>query len=209
MSYGKILSRIKIYLFILPWLLFAYIAALQVINWYTPPETVTIYRTRKPPYVAPEIKIMEKVPKGTTKAEIVVYKPTSRDLEAIQREVKAVVPEGDLAGVKKIDKLPYGGYLINTISPPVIDPNTGEEMPRTIVSTIVPKPPKFFEFTRERSIGVYAGMDINGNNIFNIEIEQELFRTGSFTWGAKAGVMYEVSEDNTNPYVLIGGRFTF
>ena len=136
--------------------------------------------------------------------KIVALKPTQAQIERIEKKLEAPLPQGKtILDIKKIGKLPHGASGVLYL----------EELPDRSSEAklrIYPSKPSFFEFTPERSIGVYAGLGFGrlAGEVYNLEFTQGLFRLGPAKLEAKAGVLHSAIM-GTDGYLLVGARVIF
>lgn len=181
--------------------------AIQIINWYNPPDRSVLYRlTPTPPYEAATSRLEARIPevdREVVPKEIVVLKPNKEAKEKIEKKLDGKLPVGPLLGIKEIKNLPYGGRGVISLE---VDKKTGGEK---AVLTIYPKKPPFFEWKLDRSIGVWGGVGMGklSGQVWNVEFEQNLFRVGPVELSAKTGLL--VSPGGSDGYVLVGGKVRF
>lgn len=177
---------------------------LQVFNWYHPPKRAIAYRvTQNRPYEATRSRLETRIPGVTTEVvpkEIVVLKPTERAKAKIEKKLDGKLPVGPILGIREIKDLPHGGRAVISLEP---DASSGGDR---AVLTIYPRKPTFFEWTLDRSLGVWGGYGLGGQ-VWNLEFEQHLFRVGPAELSARAGVL--ASPLDTDAYVMVGASIRF
>lgn len=190
-------------------LLAGLILGATIYSWYAPdPKAVTIIRVVPKPYKAPESPISKGVVREIAPREIAILKPTSKQLEAIEKKLGGSIPAGDLLGVHDIKPLPYGGRVVTTLPPP----NTQEGSEGGVSVTVYPNKPPFFEWDFTRTAGLYTGLawdsKVGGvQNALLLEVTQDLFRTGPAIWGTRAGTLQLPS--GSVSYVMVGAKVKF
>lgn len=176
--------------------------------------------TRIKPYVAPRAPIALNLEEVVVPTNIVALKPTSREIEAIEKEIGSPLSGGTLVDVVQVDPLPNGGFIELSLQP-VDDGVVGAEGAvnghgaSRVVATVHPRLPSpgivLDTSVREITIvaGTYLGED--GTAPFGLAAN---FRQSLFTQTTRSGgrLSYGVSANSIflpHPAVVVGLSVTF
>lgn len=180
---------------------------IQAYNWYHPPKRGIAYRVAPTrPYEAPRSRLearLSEVRSEVAQKAVRVLKPTVAETRKIEDKLDGKLPVGPILGIRDIKPLPHGGRAVVSLEP---DATTGAEK---AVLTIYPKKPSFFEWTLDRSVGVWSGTGFGNlaGQVWNVEFEQGLFRLGPAELSARAGLFS--SPVATDGYVMVGAKVRF
>lgn len=151
------------------------------------------------PYIPPFIKELSKVEGSPTPKEIVVLRPSQREIEAIQEAIGGPLPSEDLLGIVEVGKLPYGGKVIETITP-VFSDKYGKIVDKTTL-TVYPNKRPFYEWIGKGELGLYSGY-LENERVYNFEFSEDVLRLGPIILTGKTGIMW--GDINSNKYILVG-----
>lgn len=190
------------------------LAGATISNYYFPNQKrVTLYKLQPPQYVAESAGVVRNVPvEDIPVPKLRVLKPTEKQKAKIEKKIGGELPKDrEILDVVEIKPLPYGGYGVIGLTPPTQD---GEGSQKVDIKIYGRKPP-FFEWTPERIASLYGGTSGEfggtGSNtsglIANLELQQNLLRTGPAIWGFKAGVFITPSESRY--YAMFGASVKF